>query len=397
MAVPLIDINAQNFPLKSEFNDAFEKVLQSGFFIMGPAVKEFEDQIAAMLGIKHAIAVSSGTDALLLALMALDIQAGDEIICPSFTFFATAGAIARVGAVPVFVDVCPVCFNIDINAIRKKITSRTRAIIPVHLFGQSADMDGILAVARENNLMVIEDAAQSIGAYYKKKACGGMGQFGCYSFFPTKNLGGMGDGGMLVTQDDNLAAYARKLRVHGMDPKYYHHFVGGNFRMDTLQAALLQVKLPHYQNYTLKRQANAKFYHEALSNAVGVALAKPEHCKCLDQQQQYLNTQQTQIVLPVAYAHNEHIWNQFTIRVLHGKRQSLMDYLKSKQIGAEIYYPVTLDQQACFAHLPESSKSNCEISHQLAQEVLSLPIYPELSKEQLQEVVLVILEWLNLQ
>jgi dTDP-4-amino-4,6-dideoxygalactose transaminase len=392
--VPLLDVNAQNHPLESELQAAFSQVLKHGRFIMGPEMETFEKEIATMTGAKHALSVSSGTDALLLALMALNIEPGDEVLCPAFTFFATAGAVSRLGAVPVFTDICPICFNLDVNDARKKITAKTKAIIPVHLFGQCADMDPILALAAEHGLKVVEDAAQSIGAAYKGRQSGTMGHFGTYSFFPSKNLGGFGDGGMLVTNDDELAEFARVLRVHGSKPKYYHHYVGGNFRMDTLQCALLSVKVKRYAQYTAERQRNAAHYTTALSKLPGIVLADPAHCKCASAQAAALAAQGAKIVLPVAYGHNSHIWNQFTLRVLGGKRDSLRDHLVAKKIGCDIYYPVTLDQQQCFANLPAASRSGCEVAHQLAGEVLSIPIYGELNEAQREEVIAAIAEWL---
>jgi len=397
MPVPLLDVNAQNHPLTAEFNAAFQRVFQTGHFIMGTEVTSFEKDIGEIVGAKHALGISSGTDAILLALMALGIGPGDEVLCPAFTFFATAGCVSRVGATPVFVDVCPICFNIDVNDARRKITRKTKVIIPVHLFGQSADMDAIMALATEHNLRVIEDAAQSIGAKYRGRQSGTIGDFGCYSFFPSKNLGGLGDGGLLVTNDDTLAAEAKAMRNHGMEPKYYHGSVGGNFRLDALQAAFLRVKIPHYSGYTSGRQSNAAFYHEALSGLLGVVQADPSHCKCFNEQSAALEESGAKLVLPVAYPHNDHIWNQFTLRVLgSGRREALRAHLMSRYIGCEVYYPLTLDQQTCFADLPESSRSGCEVSHQLSKEVLSIPIYPELKKEQLQEVVEAIKSYLDL-
>ncbi len=396
MPVPLLDVNAQNLPLESELQAAFTQVLQHGRFIMGPEMETFEKEVAAMTGARHALSVSSGTDALLLALMALDIQPGDEVLCPAFTFFATAGAVSRLGAVPVFTDICPVCFNMDVHDARAKITSRTKAIIPVHLFGQCADMDPILALAREHGLRVVEDAAQSIGATYKGRQSGTLGDFGTYSFFPSKNLGGFGDGGMLVTNDDQLAEFARVLRVHGSKPKYYHHYVGGNFRMDTLQCALLSVKLKRYARYTADRQRNAAHYTAELLKLPGVVQADPAHCKCLSSQDTWLSAQKARIVLPVGYDHNGHIWNQYTLRVLGGQRDALREHLNSRKIGCEVYYPVTLDQQQCFASLPETSRQGCEISHRMAGEVISIPIYGELTEAQRLEVVAGIGEWLSI-
>lgn len=395
MSVPLLDVNAQNLPLETELQAAFNRVLQHGRFIMGPEMEVFEKEVGEMVGVKHALSVSSGTDALLLALMALDLQPGEEVLCPAFTFFATAGAVSRLGGVPVFVDICPVCFNLDVNDARAKVTEKTKVIIPVHLFGQSADMDAIMELAREKKLHVIEDGAQAIGSLYKGRACGAIGDFGTYSFFPSKNLGGFGDGGMLVTNDDKLAEFARVLRVHGSKPKYYHHFVGGNFRMDTIQCALLSVKLKHYADYTAQRQANATHYTAELSKLAGVVQANPAHCKCLVTQDSWLAGQGAKILLPVAYEHNTHIWNQYTLRVIgEGKRDSLRDHLQKAGIGCEIYYPLTLDQQPCFAHLPEASLSGCEVSHRMAGEVISLPIYGELTQVQREEVIAAIAAWL---
>lgn len=396
MSVPLLDVNAQNLPLEAELTAAFTKVLREGKFIMGPEIGELEMQIAKMVGAKHGIGVSSGTDALILALMSLGIGPGDEVLCPTFTFFATAGAISRLGATPVFVDSCPVCFNVDVNSAKKKLTKKTKAIIPVHLFGQSADMDAVLAFAKENGLKVIEDGAQSIGANYKGKGTGTMGDFGTYSFFPSKNLGGFGDGGMVVCNDDALAERARILRTHGSKPKYYHHFVGGNFRIDTIQAALILVKLKHYADYTKKRQDNATRYTAELSKLPGVVVADPAHCKCAKEQDAALAAAGAKIVLPVSYPHNDHIWNQYTLRIIgEGKRDAFKDFLGTKKIGAEIYYPVTMDQQKCFADLPESSRSGCEVAHRLASEAISIPIYPELPRAHQDEVIAAIGEFVK--
>jgi len=397
MPVPLLDVNAQNHPLSAEFNEAFQRVFKTGHFIMGTEVTAFEQEIGQLLGAKHALGISSGTDAILLALMALGIGPGDEVLCPAFTFFATAGCVSRVGATPVFVDVCPICFNMDVNDARKKITERTKVIIPVHLFGQSADLDAILALASEHGLKMVEDAAQAIGASYRGRKCGTLGDFGCYSFFPSKNLGGLGDGGFLVTNDDALAAEAKAMRNHGMEPKYYHGSIGGNFRLDALQAAFLRVKLPHYSDYTSKRQANAKYYIEKLSRLPGVVQADPAHCKCVDAQTASLQGEKVKLILPVSYAHNDHIWNQFTLRVIGaGRREALRTHLLGLQIGCEVYYPVTLDEQTCFADLPETSRSGCSVSHQLAKEVLSIPIFPELNEAQRDEVITAISSFLAL-
>jgi dTDP-4-amino-4,6-dideoxygalactose transaminase len=253
MNVNLLDLKAQNGALEPELNEAFLRVLRSGHFILGPEVERFERALAEFTGAKHALGVSSGTDAILVALMALGIGPGDEVLCPSFTFFATAGCVARVGATPVFVDSCPVCFNLDVRDAARRITPRTKAIIPVHLFGQAAEMDGVLELAAKSGLKIIEDAAQAMGATYRGKQVGTLGDFGTISFFPTKNLGALGDAGALLANDTALFERAKILRMHGMEPKYYHQVVGGNFRLDALQAAMLSVKLPHFNGYTAAR------------------------------------------------------------------------------------------------------------------------------------------------
>lgn len=396
MKIPLLDLNAQNLPLEAELTAAFTRVLRSGIFIMGPEVTAFEKEVAAMVGAPHAIGVSSGTDALLLALMALDIGPGDEVLVPTFTFFATAGCVARTGATPVFVDACPVCFNLDTDHAARKITPRTKAIIPVHLFGQCADLDAVTSLASAHGLRVIEDGAQSIGARYKGRASGTIGDFGSYSFFPSKNLGGFGDGGMLVTSDDALADRARLLRTHGSRPKYFHSLVGGNFRLDSLQAALLRVKLARYRGYTESRQANAAAYTAALAALPGVVTANPAHCTCATAQDKALAAAGARLILPVAYPHNEHIWNQYTVRVPGpGARDALQAHLQQAGIGCEIYYPRTMDQQDCFRGTPEASRSGCETAHRLATECLSVPIYPELPADHLQRVVDAIASFLS--
>lgn len=395
MKVPLLDVNAQNLPLESELTAAFTSVMRSGQFIMGPECDALEKEIAAMVECKHGIGCSSGTDAILLALMALGIGPGDEVLVPTFTFFATAGCVARVGATPVFVDACPVCFNIDTKKAAAKITAKTKAIIPVHLFGQAADMDAVMALAKEHNLFVIEDGAQAIGAKYKGKPVGSIGHFGTYSFFPSKNLGGFGDGGFLVANDDALADRARLLRTHGSRPKYYHKFVGGNFRLDPLQAALLRVKLRRYDEYTKQRQANAAHYTEKLSALPGVVLADPAHCKCASTQDAALAAAGAKIVLPVPYAHNDHIWNQYTLRVIgEGKRDALKKHLTDNGIGCEVYYPVTMDQQECFAYTSDWARSDCDTAHRLAGEAISIPIFPELTDAQKDAVIARIAAWL---
>lgn len=352
MPVPLLDLNRQNATLHAELTAAFERVMRSGHFILGAEVEQFEHEAAAFISAKHAIAVSSGTDAILVALMALDIGQGDEVICPSFTFFATAGCVARVGATPVFADVLPHSFNIDPEDVARRITPRTKAVIPVHLFGQSADMAPLLALAKSANLAVIEDAAQALGARYYGRGCGTMGDAGTYSFFPSKNLGGFGDGGLVATNRDDLAEKIRLLRTHGAKPKYYHKMIGGNFRLDALQCALLRVKLPHLPAYCTARQANAAYYAQHLADVGG-------------------------IVLPSATPHYEHIWNQYTLRIRGaGRRDALRQHLTARGIGHEIYYPLPLHRQDCFAHLP---RVDLPVAEQLAGEVLSIPTFPELT------------------
>lgn len=363
MPVPLLDVNAQNLPLEAELKQAFENVLRSGRFILGEEVDAFERECAAALGAKHAISISSGTDALIVALMALDIGPGDEVLCPSFTFFATAGSIFRTGAVPVFCDVKPDCFGIDVESAKSKLTPRTKAIIPVHLYGQACDMDAVMSFAKEHGLKVIEDVAQSFGAIYRGRGCGTIGEIGSYSFFPSKNLGGFGDGGLVTTESFELFEKMLRLRNHGMHPRYHHSMVGGNFRMDALQCALLRVKLHHIGGYAAGRARNANYYNRRLSAIAGEAL-----------------------ILPADRDHTGHVWNQFTLRV-PGRRDELRAFLTEKDIGCEIYYPVPMHRQECFAKLPEHSLSNCPVSDQLSQEVISIPIYPELTEAQLDEVV----------
>lgn len=386
--VPLLDVPAQNAPLEAALRVAFDRVLASGRFIMGEEIDAFERESAEALEAGYAVAVSSGTDALLMALMAHGIGPGDEVIVPSFTFFATAGCVSRVGATPVFCDVCPVCFNIDPASAAERVTERTKAVIPVHLFGQCADMDAVNALAREHGLVVIEDAAQAMGARYRDKVCGTLGDGGIISFFPSKNLGGFGDGGLVVTDDGELAAKLRRLRNHGMEPKYYHPEVGGNFRMDALQAALLRVKLPHLDTYSRGRAANAADYMARLSELDGVVQADPAHCRCLDKADAAEAASPSSLVLPVAYPHNTHIWNQFTLRVPgQERRDALRDHLIEQGIGCEIYYPVPLHRQACFASLPGHALGSFPVSERLAGEVLSIPVYPELTADQREAVV----------
>jgi dTDP-4-amino-4,6-dideoxygalactose transaminase len=392
MNVNLLDLKAQNGALEPELQEAFMRVLRSGHFILGPEVDRFERALAEFTGAKHALGVSSGTDAILVALMALGVGPGDEVLCPSFTFFATAGCVARVGATPVFVDSCPVCFNLDLRDAARRMTPRTKAIIPVHLFGQAAEMEGVLGLARHHGLRVIEDAAQAMGATYHGKQVGTLGDFGTISFFPTKNLGALGDAGALLTNDTALFERAKILRMHGMDPKYYHQVVGGNFRLDALQAAMLSVKLPHFNGYTAARRRNAALYTERLAQLADVEVARAEDCGCATSGAGEPNAR---IILPVAYPANGHIWNQYTLRVTGaGRRDAMRAYLTSRGIGSEIYYPLPLHEQACFASLGYKPE-DFPWAHRLAGEVISLPIYPEIPAEQIEQVCAVIADFLR--
>jgi dTDP-4-amino-4,6-dideoxygalactose transaminase len=358
--VPLLDLQAQYRPLRADILAAMERVCDSQRFIMGPEVTGLEHEMASMLGVRHAVAVSSGTDALLLALMALDIKAGDEVVTPTYSFFATAGAVARLGATPVLVDVDESTFNMDPAKLAAAITPKTRAIIPVHLFGQSAEMDTILRIA--SKIPVVEDAAQAIGASYKSQPLGGLGAFGCFSFFPSKNLGAFGDAGLLTTNDDALAKQARLLRTHGMQPKYYHHVVGANFRMDALQAAILRVKAPHLAGWTASRRANADRYRTLFQDA-GLT---------------------DRVRMPVAAPDRHHIYNQFVIRV--ADRDGLKKHLDAAGIGNEIYYPVPFHLQPCFAYLGHRA-GDFPKAERAAQDSLAIPIYSELTLSQQETVV----------
>jgi dTDP-4-amino-4,6-dideoxygalactose transaminase len=362
--VPLLDLRAQYATIRDEIRAAVDAVLESQQCILGPAVAECEAKLAPYCGCAHAVTVSSGSDALLVSLMAENIGPGDEVITTPYTFFATGGAIARTGAKPVFVDIDPQTFNIDPAAIEKRITKHTKAIMPVHLYGQCADMDPILGIAQRHNIPVIEDAAQAIGAEYRGRRAGSMGRYGCFSFFPSKNLGAAGDGGMVTTNDAAVAEKLRVLRVHGSKPKYYHSLLGGNFRFDSLQAAIISVKLAYLDRWTAGRQANAGRYR-GLFTAAGLA-------------------GDGLVRLPYEVPGNRHIYNQFVIRV--PRRNELQAFLKEQQVNTEVYYPVPLHVQTCFASLgyregdfPESEKA--------AQETLALPIYPELSDAQAEHVV----------
>jgi dTDP-4-amino-4,6-dideoxygalactose transaminase len=370
MGVPLLDLKAHHEPLHKEVMAAIEQTFRSQAFILGPEVAKLEERVASYCQTQFAIGVSSGTDALLIALMAIGVGPGDEVITSPYSFFATAGAVARLGAKPVLVDIDPETYNIDSSKISKAITSKTKAMIPVHLYGQCADMAPILHLAQRHNLKVIEDAAQAIGSeYHDGRRAGGMGTVGCLSFFPSKNLGALGDGGMVVTNDQELAERVKVLRVHGGKPKYYHKMIGGNFRLDTIQAAVLNVKLNYLDDWTRRRQENARRY-ETLFQQSGLV-------------------QKGKVKLPdPAYrasgAKHYHIYNQFVLRV--EKRDDLMGALKQKGIGTEIYYPVPFHQQECFRYLGHKDGDFPE-SERAAKETVAIPIYPELTAGQQTEVV----------
>jgi dTDP-4-amino-4,6-dideoxygalactose transaminase len=367
--VPLLDLQQQYASIRPEVLSAITRVCDSQQFIMGPEVEGLEAELAAAIGARFAIAVSSGTDALLVSLMALGIGPGDEVITPTFSFFATAGCVSRVGATPVFVDVDAATLMIDSERVRAAITPRTRAIIPVHLYGLCADMAPLLEVAAAHDLAVVEDAAQAIGATYQGRQAGTFGAFGCFSFFPSKNLGAFGDAGLVTTNDEALAAHIRRLRNHGAEPKYYHQEIGGNFRMDALQAAVLRVKLPHLAGWSERRRANAATYAELFA-AAGLT---------------------ARLGLPVEPAGRRHIYHQFVIRV--PDRDRLRAHLATRGIGSEVYYPVPFHRQECFATIapPAANFPNADAA---AAEVLALPIFPELTRAQQALVVDSIAEWL---
>jgi len=364
MKVPLLDLKAQLTTIRSEMLNAITAVLDSTQYIMGPPVADLEEKIADYCGVQFAVGVSSGTDALLVALMALDVKPGDLVITTPYSFFATAGVIARLGARPVFVDIDPRTFNLDPEHLHdwfiknSRQIKKVKAIIPVHLYGQCADLDPILEIAGKYDIPVIEDAAQAIGASYPSKngikKAGSMGKMGCFSFFPTKNLGGIGDGGMVITNDSALAEKITKLRNHGSHQKYYHSLIGGNFRLDTIQAAALLVKLPHLESWHLARQKHAEYYDKAFNDSM--------------------------IKAPyVAYQRSYHIYNQYVILV-PDKRNELRQYLADNEIGSEIYYPVPFHLQECFKYLGYNC-GDFPHSEYAASHSLALPIYPELTEE----------------
>lgn len=369
LKVPLLDLHAQYRPLREEILAAMTRVVDSQRFILGPEVEAFESEMAAMLGTAHAVAVSSGTDALLLALLALEIGPDDEVITSTYSFFASVAAIVRVGARPVLVDIEPDTFNLDCEAVAARVTSRTKAILPVHLFGLSADLDALIAIANARGIRLVEDAAQSIGATFNGRRAGTVGAFGCFSFFPSKNLGAFGDAGLLTTNDPGLAERARMLRTHGMKPKYVHHAIGGNFRMDALQAAVLRIKAPHLERWTNARRQNAARYATLFHDA-GLT---------------------DRVTLPIEPAQRRHVFNQFVIRT--SDRDALKDYLETCGIGTEVYYPVPFHRQPCLADV--DTRSPFPHADRAAATSLALPIYGELTAEQQAFVVDTIAAFIN--
>ncbi len=387
MQVPLLDLKLQYKSLKKELDDAIIKVAESQHFILGPEVTSMEKEFCSYLGCKHALGVSSGTDALLLALMAVDIKPGDEVIVPTYSFFATAGVVSRLFAVPVFVENDPVTFNIDPKDFERKITAKTKAVIPVHLYGQSAEMDEIMKIAKSHNLIVIEDAAQAIGTQYKDgRFVGTIGDIGCFSFFPSKNLGCYGDGGLITTNNDKLAKILTIKRVHGGEPKYYHKVIGGNFRIDALQAAVLRVKLPHLDKWSEKRRQNANRYTQLFKDA---GLAEETGKTSFDSKNKVLLPK---AVYDLASVKNYHIYNQYIIRIEN--RDAAREFLTKNEIGTEIYYPVPFHLQECFNELGYK-KGDFPVSEFAADKSLALPIFPELSDDQLVYVVETLKKFFN--
>ncbi len=369
MSVPFFDIKLQNASIADDLKAAVNRVIDSGAFILGPEVEALENEIAAYSQCKYGIGISSGTDSLIVAMLALDIGPGDEVITTPFSFFATASTIARIGANPVFVDIEPDSYNLDPAKIEAAVTPRTKAIMPVHLYGQMAEMDAIMDIARQHDLFVIEDAAQAIGAEYKGRRAGSIGHFGSFSFYPSKNLGGIGDAGMLVTNDANLAARAKSLRNHGSNIRYYHQELGGNFRLDGIQAAVLRVKLKYLDEWTAARQRNAARYRQ-LCSVTGDSAGETFN-----------------LTLPLVLPDRRHIYNQFVVRSTN--RDAFIVQLKSRAIGYEIYYPLPLHLQECFAGLGYK-EDDFPVTESAAREVIALPIFPELSAAQIYTVATIL-------
>ena len=359
MAVPMIDLRAQYQRIKPEIDAAVSGIFESQAFVGGPVLEVFENAVAQYVGAPHAIAVASGTDALLLTLKALDAKPGDEIVTTSFSFFATAGAVANAGLTPVFVDIDPATYNLDPDLVERAITPKTRAILPVHLYGQCADMDPILQIARKHRLPVLEDSAQSLGARYKGRPACSMGDAAGVSFYPTKNLGGAGDGGMIVTSNDDVAERVRLLRAHGADTTYFHKIVGTNSRLDSLQAAVLLAKLRHLDTWNAERRDRAAYYNEKLAAVPG-------------------------IVTPKTLPGNIHVFHQYVIRI--PKRDKARQFLQKRGVSTAIFYPVPLHRQECFRYLGYTENA-CPNASQASKEVIALPIFPEISQQQQDEVI----------
>ena len=371
MKVPMLDLVAEHAPYRGELLSAFERVLDSGRFVLGPEVEDFEREIGVWIGVPHAIGVSNGSDALLLALQAVGVGPGDEVICPTYTFFATAGAVARLGAKPVFVDSAECCYNLRADQVSAKIGPKTKAIIAVHLFGQCADMDPILTAAEKHGIPVIEDAAQALGAKDKGRQAGTMGTLGTFSFFPTKNLGALGEGGLITTKDASLAEKIRKLRVHGAKQKYFHEMIGGNFRLHELQAAFLRVKLRHLDSALRKRRQSAEKLLAGLRDKWS-AIMPLDSCVCQGNGGAK-DVKPGTVLLPFSChsAESEHTWNQFVIRVTGpGNRDAFRNELATKGVQTEIYYPRAMHEQDCF----EVQGNVFPVARLLSEETLAMPI-----------------------
>lgn len=387
MKVPLLDLKAQYATIKKDVDAALIKCAESQFFILGPEVDKLEADCAKYLDCKYSLGVSSGTDALLLALMAIELKPDEEVIIPTYSFFATAGVVARLNAKPVLCDNDPVTFNIDPAKIEALITPKTRAIVPVHLYGQSADMQPIMDIAKKHNLIVIEDGAQAIGTQYKDgRKVGSIGHIGCFSFFPSKNLGGFGDGGLVTTNDDALYERMKILRVHGGQPKYHHKFIGANFRIDEIQCAVLNVKLPYLDSWTKRRQENAELYTKLF---IEKGLSEKEGNITFDAKNKILLPEP--VYKSTGYPHY-HIYNQYIIRV--EKRDELKKFLNENEIGNEIYYPIPFHLQECFQYLNHKN-GDFPMAEFCADTSLAVPIYPELTNEMITHVVEKIAEFLN--
>jgi len=373
LTVPLLDLKLQYEQLRGEVEPMLREVCDSQYFVLGPKVVELESEIASYVGTSRAVGCASGSDALLLALKALDVKAGDEVICPSYTFFATGGAIHRLGAIPIWADIDPVTYNMTPESVHEAAgkCSKLKAIMPVHLYGQTVDMDGMVEVGNSLGVPIIEDAAQAIGAKDRTGAmAGSRGTIGCFSFYPTKNLGGFGDGGMITTNDDSIADRIAKLRVHGGERRYYHNEVGVNSRLDALQAAVLLIKLQYLESWHEGRARNAAIYNNIFASAGDIGLVAPE--------------------VPVTPA--RHIWNQYILRVQGGRRDALREHLSKNDIGTDIYYPVPLHQQECFARIKGDALPNTELA---ALETVALPIFPELESQQVEYTANTIVDFLT--